>query len=106
MRLLVAAALLWISLVSIARADVIFPGDEGLPRRRRWPAYEPPVVEQPTNPPAPPPVVVPVVDEEWHPNIEPDLDVPSEEAGFAIALIACVILVLGVREARSERRPA
>lgn len=98
MRLLVAAALLWISLVSIARADVIFPGDEGLPRRRRWPAYEPPAVEQPTNPPAPPPIAEPVADDAP--------DVPPEEAGMALLFIAGAVVVLSVREARSERRPA
>lgn len=101
MRLLAVALLLWMSLVSLARADVIFDND---PPRYRYPRPRYPV-DLPAAPPAPPPVVEPA-DEEWHPNIEPNPETTPEEAGFAIVLIAGVVLVLGVRESRrSERRP-
>lgn len=97
MRLFVASIALWASLASAASADVILPGQEGMPRRRRWPGYEPPAVEQPTNPPAPPPIVEPVADD--------PPEVP-EEAGLALGLALGLVLLLGVREARSERSTA
>lgn len=103
MRLLTLVLLLWVSLVSIARADVIFD-DRPPPRRYPRPRYP---VDLPVAPPVPPPVVIPVLDEDWHPNIEPDPETTPEEAGFAIVLIASTIIALSIREARrSERRTA
>lgn len=102
MRLLAVVLLLWVSIVSIARADVIFDDD---PPRYRRPRPRYPVADLPVAPPAPPPVVVPT-DEEWHPNAEPDSENTPGEAGAALALIALFVAALSVREARRSGHAA
>jgi hypothetical protein len=102
MRLLTVVLLLWISLVSIARADVIF--DDGPPRRYPRPRYP---VDLPIAPPVPPPVAVPAADEDWHPNIEPDSETTPDGSEFVILAILFVATAsYAVRDRRSDRRPA